>query len=115
VVNVEPDDRNEWNAREGGSLTISDGVLVGSCPFIDNFTHSPGVVGDMGRRTAAITCDTRRYTISVSATMEHNDTDRSTIDLRLPRQQTRGVRIVTQCAGVRNEDPGVCWGFPRAK
>jgi hypothetical protein len=115
VVNVEPSDRHEWIARDGGNLTISDGVPVGSCPFTDHFTHSPGVVGGVSPTAAAITCDTRRYTISVSATMEHNNADGSTVELRLPRQETRGVKIVTQCTGVQNKDPGACWGFPMAK
>jgi hypothetical protein len=115
AVAIEPGDRHEWTGQDDGALTISDGVPVGSCPFAGNFARSPALVADLAYTTTPITCDTRRYTISLSATMEHNDPDGAMTELRITRQQTRGVRITTQCKGVRNEDPDVCWGFPKAE
>jgi hypothetical protein len=113
AVNIEPGDRHEWNARGGGSLTISDGVPVASCPFAGDVARSPVFPSGLPHTTAPITCDTRRYTISLSATMDHDDLDQSIIELRIPRQETRGVRIMTQCTGVREADPDECWGFAK--
>ncbi|MEP6493332.1 MAG: hypothetical protein ABJF01_11680 [bacterium] len=116
VLQSEPNGKEAWFGRDG-QLEIKNGTTTGPCPFSSKIAgYEAGL--RKGELPPDMTCETVRYPVSASTTLERGDpNNRSPLEdlighhpsLRLDEQMISGVRFVTKCPTTfRGEVPVGC-------